>query len=118
MSLIPPSQDDPAQEYGIEEHRATASVAEPDAHGQAALLLTKSLLRPLVATATPIDAEAIEVLIVAAQVKVEVAAPSGGSRRRRDGSLHRLSKMADDFRADQRVEPKRRRLGPSPWRSG
>ena len=106
MSLIPShSKDDLAQDYGIQEHRAIASVTEPDAHGQAALLLTESLLHMLVANATLTNAEAIEVVTVAAEVKVEVAAASGESRRRRDQSLQLLSKMADSFRADQRTQP-------------
>lgn len=74
---------------------------EPDAHGQAALLLTESLLHTLVENATLTTAEAVEVITIAAEVKIEVAVASGESKGRMRESLNLLSKMAASFEVDR-----------------
>ena len=72
---------------------------EPDAHGQAALLLTESLIHALVDNATLTTAEAVEVVTIAAEVKVEVASLAGESQGRMRESLGLLSKIAESVKA-------------------
>ena len=80
--------------------RPTA-VHEPDAHGQAALLLTESLIHTLVENSTITNLEAIELIRIAAEVKVEVAMAAHESDGRMRASLALLSKMASSFGTDQ-----------------
>jgi hypothetical protein len=53
--------------------RQVTPTPEPDAHGQAAMLLVESLLHGLIARSVIGVADAIEVVAVAAEVKEEVA---------------------------------------------
>jgi hypothetical protein len=76
-------------------------VDEPDAHGQAALLLTESLLHMLVASRRLTNAQAVDVVHSAAVVKVEVAEAAGESANRMLESLALLNRMEDSFRADE-----------------
>jgi ATP phosphoribosyltransferase regulatory subunit HisZ len=55
------------------------SSPQPDAHGQAALLLTESLLHGLIARSVITVADAIEIVSVATDVKDEIAADLGDS---------------------------------------
>lgn len=80
---------------------AAAPVTEPDAHGQAALLLTESLIHALVDRSMLTIADAIEVIEIAQEVKLEVATLDGESARRIQDSLDLLSKMADSFESDR-----------------
>ncbi len=73
---------------------------EPDAHGQAALLLTESLLHMLVENKVLTNNQAIEVVRIAAEVKVEVAVAAGESDGRMRESLELLSRMESSFKAD------------------
>jgi hypothetical protein len=77
------------------------SVAEPDAHGQAALLLTESLIHMLVENKGLTNAQAVDVVHTAAVVKVEVAEAAGESRSRMLESLALLSRMEHSFQADE-----------------
>jgi hypothetical protein len=77
-------------------------VAEPDAHGQAALLLTESLIHMLVETGELTNAQAVDVVHTAAVVKVEVAQAAGESRARMLESLALLARIEDSFQADSR----------------
>jgi hypothetical protein len=83
------------------EPRPAPPVAEPDAHGQAALLLTESLIHMLVEHKRLTNAQAVEVVHTAAVVKVEVAEAAGESRSRMLESLALLSRMEDSFQADE-----------------
>jgi hypothetical protein len=74
---------------------------EPDAHGQAALLLTESLLHMLVENGELTNAQAVDVVQTAAAVKVEVAEAAGESETRMLESLALLNRMEDSFRADE-----------------
>jgi hypothetical protein len=74
---------------------------EPDAHGQAALLLTESLIHMLVEQGVLTNLEAIEVVHTAAEVKVEVANALGESAKRMNESLTLLAKMQSSFESDQ-----------------
>jgi len=51
----------------------------PDAHGQAAMLLTESLLHGLIARSVLTVADAVEIVGIAAEVKEEIAADLGDS---------------------------------------
>ena len=76
-------------------------VAEPDAHGQAALLLTESLIHALVEKGQLSVPEAVEVIEIAADVKVEVATVAGESKARMEESLALLGKMSASFGTDR-----------------
>jgi hypothetical protein len=75
--------------------------AEPDAHGQAALLLAESLLHMLVETGELTNAQAVDVVQTAALVKVEVAEAAGESKARMLESLALLARMQQSFQADE-----------------
>ncbi len=75
-------------------------IVEPDAHGQAALLLTESLMHTLVENGVLTNAGAIQIVSCAAEVKVEVAAAAGESNKRMNESLRLLEKMRRSFEAD------------------
>ncbi|MGY6552543.1 MAG: hypothetical protein ACXIT4_11740 [Erythrobacter sp.] len=73
---------------------------EPDAHGQAALLLAESILHALVETGALSLAEALSVIQTTCEVKVEVAERQGESSQRMHESLGLLLAMANSFAAD------------------
>jgi hypothetical protein len=81
--------------------RGLPAVREPDAHGQAALLLTESLIHTLVENSAITNVQAIELIRIAAEVKVEVATAAHESKDRMQESLALLSKMASSFESDQ-----------------
>ena len=72
---------------------------EPDAHGQAALLLTESLIHMLVERCVINNADSIDVVRTAAEVKEEVAIAAGESARRMNQSLTLLARMQRSFEA-------------------
>ena len=76
---------------------------EPDAHGQAAILLVESILHVLVDKGTLTNAEAMTAVEVAAEVKEEVAALSGESSGRMNESLDILTKIGASLETDQEM---------------
>lgn len=84
--------------------RPVIKVVEPDAHGQAALLLAESILHMLVDTSVLTNAEAITTVVAACEVKTEVATAAGESVGRMKQSLELLNAMCASFRADGPVE--------------
>ena len=83
---------------------ATASPKiEPDAHGQAALLLTESLLHALIDRSVLTNSQAVEVVTAAAEIKREVATAAGESTERMNQSLALLSRMAESLSSDEPV---------------
>lgn len=85
----------------LHEHAgARAPVAEPDAHGQAALLLAESTLHMLVERSHFSVAEAVAVVQTAAEVKAVVAADAGESQERMQASLDLLFRISDSFAVD------------------
>jgi hypothetical protein len=80
---------------------AVPAAAEPDAHGQAALLLTESLIHMLVENGELTNAQAVDVVHTAALVKLEVAEAAGESRSRMLESLALLKVMETSFQADE-----------------
>lgn len=81
----------------------TPLLEEPDAHGQAALLLAESTLHFLVETGVLKNRDAIMAVQTAADVKVDVAAVTGESRGRMQESLDLLSKIQASFESDQEL---------------
>ena len=79
---------------------AIPSVAEPDAHGQAALLLAESILHMLVEQSVLSVADAVTVVQTAAEVKAEVAMHAGESQERMQASLDLLFRISDSFAVD------------------
>lgn len=74
--------------------------SEPDAHGQAALLLAESIIHMLVESGTWSKAEAHSVVQTAAEVKVEVAELAGESRVRMLESLALLARIETSLEID------------------
>lgn len=72
---------------------------EPDAHGQAALLLAESILHALVETNTLSRAAALSVIATTCEVKREVAERAGESNRRMMESLNLLRDISKSFEA-------------------
>jgi len=85
----------------VDDNSGLPAVLEPDAHGQAALLLTESLIHTLVENSTLTNVEAVQLIRIAAEVKVEVATAAHESDGRMQESLALLSKMASSFETDQ-----------------
>jgi hypothetical protein len=77
------------------------SKSEPDAHGQAALLLAESLIHMLVDHRILSLDQAVEVIQIAAEVKTEVAAAAGESKARMNESLALLANMSNSFESDR-----------------
>ena len=73
---------------------------EPDAHGQAALMLSESILHALVEVSAMTSHEALEVVRTAQEVKAEVAALAGESRGRMEESLKLLDRIAISIETD------------------
>jgi hypothetical protein len=85
----------------VDNNPRPTAVLEPDAHGQAALLLTESLIHTLVENSALTNVQAIDLIRIAAEVKVEVATAAHESNGRMQESLALLSKMASSFESDQ-----------------
>lgn len=79
--------------------RATKNA--PDAHGQAALLLTESLIHGLIARKVLALDDAIEVIEVAVDTKTEMAVDLGGFPDTPDHSLHLLSAIGRSLGMDR-----------------
>ena len=73
---------------------------EPDAHGQAAMLLVESLIHGLIARSVISTGEAIEIVDVAAEVKVEVAAELGDSPETMRHSLALLNSISASLKLE------------------
>jgi hypothetical protein len=84
--------------FPVDDNPRLSAVVEPDAHGQAALLLTESLIHTLVENSTLTNVEAVELIRIAAEVKVEVATAAHESDGRMQESLALLS---SSFETDQ-----------------
>ena len=80
---------------------ALRSKIEPDAHGQAALLLAESLIHMLVDQGILSLDQAVEVIQIAAEVKTEVAAAAGESKARMNESLALLANMSSSLESDR-----------------
>jgi hypothetical protein len=73
---------------------------EPDAHGQAAMLLVESLIHGLVERSVISVTDAIGIVEAAAEVKVEVAAELGDSPETMRRSIDMLAAIGESLRLD------------------
>lgn len=80
--------------------RANARLPEPDAHGQAAMLLTESLIHGLIARKVITVAEAVEIVGAAAEVKEEIAEDLGDSPATMQRSLALLGSIQSSLTND------------------
>lgn len=80
--------------------RDAAPRREPDAQGQAAMLLVESLIHGLIARAVISTEEAIEIVDMAAEVKAEVAAELGDSPETMQRSLALLESISLSLKGD------------------
>ncbi len=80
--------------------RRTPTPLEPDAHGQAALLLSESTLHTLVELGILSGVQAVDIVRTASDVKVEVAHMAGESNTRMQASLDLLTRIADSLATD------------------
>lgn len=78
----------------------TARPREPDAHGQAAMLLVESLIHGLVDRSVISVGDAVEIVEAAAEVKADIAADLGDSADTLDRSLTILAAIGDSLRID------------------
>ncbi len=81
-------------------HPAAAKVPEPDAHGQAAMLLVESLIFGLIEREAISVADALDIVEAAAEVKVDIAADIGESPETMLRSLSLLGAISDSLRLD------------------
>lgn len=80
--------------------RPTPTPLEPDAHGQAALLLAESTLHMLVELGVLTALQAVSVVRTASDVKIEVAQIAGESEGRMRASLDLLARIEASLDAD------------------
>ena len=69
------------------------AVEEPDAHGQAALILAESILHGLIEDKTMSAERALDVVRSAEEIKTEVAGLAGESQTRINESLELLKRI-------------------------
>lgn len=79
--------------------------AEPDAHGQAAILLVESLIHALVARSVLSVSDAAGLIAIAMDAKKEISADRGESDDTRDRSLTLLSSILASLQIDETVGP-------------
>ena len=89
---------DTANENGRETPRPTDH--EPDAHGQAALMLAESILHALIDTSTISIDGALAIVRVAQEAKAEMAKAAAESRARMEQSLALLDQIAISLATD------------------
>lgn len=80
--------------------RLPPPAGEPDAHGQAALILAESILHALIDVKTITTEQAIDVVRSAEEIKTEVAALSGESNSRMQESLELLKRIGMSLETD------------------
>lgn len=79
---------------------AAAKVAEPDAHGQAAMLLVESLIFGLIEREAISVEDALDIVEAATEVKLDIAADIGESPETMRRSLSLLAAISDSLRLD------------------
>ena len=73
---------------------------EPDPHGQAALLLVESLIHGLIASSALTVEDAVEIIDVAVEVKMDAAADRGETDHTADRPLALLKAMSTSLMGD------------------
>ena len=79
---------------------AVPGLQEPDAHGQAAMLLVESLIHGLIANSVMTVEQAVEVVDIATEVKAEIALDLGDTQVTSKKSLSLLGAIASSLRSD------------------
>lgn len=82
----------PPDQYGV---------VEPDAHGQAALMLVESLIHTMLEAKSLTLLQAIETVETASEVKIDTARLAGESEKRIFESIELLNKLGDSLKTDQ-----------------
>jgi hypothetical protein len=85
--------------------RLPPSAGEPDAHGQAALILAEAMLHALVDMKTMTTQQALDIVSSAEEIKTEVAALSGESETRMHESLELLKRIGISIERDAEDPP-------------
>lgn len=80
---------------------AAGPMREPDAHGQAAILLVESLIHGLVERSIISTGDAIDIVEAAAEVKVDIATDIGESAGTMQRSLDLLTGISDSLQIDK-----------------
>lgn len=80
---------------------AAGPMPEPDAHGQAAILLVESLIHGLVERSIISTGDAIDIVEAAAEVKVDIATDIGESQGTMLRSLNLLNGIGDSLKIDK-----------------
>jgi len=80
--------------------RPPPRAGEPDAHGQAALILAEAILHALVDMKTMTTQQALDIVYSAEEIKTEVAALSGESKTRMHESLELLKRIGISIERD------------------
>lgn len=81
--------------------RGPGDLREPDPHGQAAMLLVESLLHGLIARSALSNADALEIVEIAAAVKEEFADEVGDSKPTMERSLALLGAIHQSLSRDK-----------------
>jgi hypothetical protein len=87
-----------------EAYPATARAPEPDAHGQAAMLLIESLIHGLVARSVISVEDAVVIVEIATEVKADVAADLGESADTMRRSIDILAAIGESIRLDAKAD--------------
>ena len=103
-----------AHEYGAAHaHRAGA---EPDAHGQAAMLLVEGLIHGLIGRSVITVADAVEIVEVSADVKADIGEELGDSPATLEKSLALLGAISASLKPDIAPGPEAPSAGARrPW---
>jgi hypothetical protein len=80
--------------------RLPPPAGEPDAHGQAALILAEAMLHALVDMKTMTTQQALDIISSAEEIKTEVAGMSGESETRMQESLELLKRIGISIERD------------------
>lgn len=84
----------------ISNHNAVLPLREPDAHGQAAMLLAESLIHGLIERKVLSVSDAIEIIEVATEVKSEVGPDMGDSPENLQKSINLPQAISASLRQD------------------
>ncbi|WP_242098397.1 hypothetical protein [Sphingomonas sp. CROZ-RG-20F-R02-07] len=88
--------------------RREAARPDPDAHGQAALLLVESLLHGLLEKGVLSNGEAIAIVTAAAEVKEEIAATASEAQDTARQSLDLIGRIVATLELDDDGDPQDR----------
>ena len=88
----------------ISNDNAVLPFREPDAHGQAALLLVESLIHGLIERKILSVADAVEIVDIATQVKSEIGAELGDTAETLQKSINMLRAISASLRLDMLTE--------------